>query len=97
MIKSIISFILIIVSLTLFIQSCDFWEDKYDIEVINNSINDLSIYLDGEFQFDLKVGQQETIKDVESGKHTFEAKFDSIVVAERIFDLDADIIWRIYK
>jgi len=84
----------------LYLQGCSFLLDTYEIEVVNDSGYDVTIYLDDEYQFYLESGESATISSVSGGDHTLEATVDIIlwesVIAERTFDLDSDITWTIY-
>ena len=86
---------LIILGLALLIQSCDTM-DEHDIAVFNDTDFSFSVYLDGVLQFKLAPGGSKTIKDVEYGSHTLDARVGSEIVAERVVYLDHDIEWTIY-
>ncbi len=82
-------------SLILLSQGCDF-QLTYDIEIINDTDFSFSVYLDDEFQFKLAAGGSSTIRDVDEGAHSLEARTSSGVVAERVINLDSDIEWTVY-
>ena len=82
-------------SLILLSQGCEI-EVTYDIEVINDTDYSFSVYLDDEFQFKLAAGGSSTIRNVESGTHSLEARTTSRVVAERVINLNSDMEWTVY-
>ena len=88
-------FIFAVLSLVLLSQGCDF-EVTYDIEVINDTDNSFSVYLDNELQFKLAAGGSSTIRNVESGAHDLEARDSSGIVAERVINLDSDMEWTVF-
>ena len=89
-----ISWLLLVVCLML-IQSCG-EEAYYDITVVNDAwlFGTCSIYLDGEFQFELEVENSDVIKQVKEGKHTIAVKDTSgDVIAKQTFDISQDQQW----
>jgi len=87
--------ILMILGLALLLPACDLILE-YDITVINDTDSAFSVYLDDDFQFKLASGGRITIRDVDEGRHTLEARDAGVVIAERDVNLDSDIEWTIY-
>lgn len=70
----------------------------YDIVVENDAwlFGTCRIYLDGTFQFELEVGDNDVIEQVRGGKHTLAAKDDdNDIVAKQTFELENDIRWSV--
>ncbi len=89
------SFMFVVLGLMLLIQGCDV-EVTYDIKVINDTDSSFSVYLDDVLQFKLAAGGSSTIRNVEDGAHTLEARNSSGIVAERVVDLDSDMEWTVF-
>lgn len=88
-------FVSIVFGLALLVQSCEIVV-TYDIEVVNDTDSSFSVYLDDEFQFKLGPGGSSTIRDVDPGTHTLEARVLNIVIASRTVELDEDLKWTVY-
>lgn len=70
--------------------------DGYDITVENDAwlFGTCDIYLDGNFQFTLDVGESGIIENVTDGEHTITAKdYENDVIAKGTFDLESSINW----
>jgi len=87
--------ILATVSLLVLSTGCGilFFKGGHDVKIINTSFYDVDIYLDGEFQFHLPSGATKVISDVDSGKHTLEARSGFMVLLSREEDIDEDFEW----
>jgi hypothetical protein len=88
------SFIYVILGLVLLTQGCDVLE--YDVTVINDTDFTFSVYLDGNFQSQLRPGGSAVIKGVESGVHSLEAIVGNEVIAEKTVNLNEDMEWLVY-
>ena len=87
--------IFVALSLILLSQGCDI-EVTYDIEVVNDTDNSFSVYLDDELQFKLAAGGSSIIRNVESGAHSLEARDSTGIVAERLINLNSDMEWTVF-
>ena len=67
----------------------------YNIRVINDTDYDISLYIDGIYQYDLDNWDSRTITNVLPGSHTLQAKDGDFIVCERDVYLDSDIEWTI--
>jgi len=88
---------LLLVACLMLIQSCG-EEAYYDIVVVNDAwlFGTCSIYLDGEFQFELDVEESDVIMQVKEGKHTIMVKdISGDVIAKQTFDVSQDQKWAV--
>ena len=88
---------LILFACFMLIQSCG-EEAYYDVVVINDAwlFGTCSIYLDGEFQFELDVEESDVIKQVREGKHTITATdIRGDVIAKQTVDVSRDQKWAV--
>ena len=93
--RALYSFTFVILILTLLAQGCEV-EEEYDITIINDTNFDFSVYLDDIHQFRLAAGGISTIKSVEAGNHSLDARDSDEIIAEWAIDVDQDIEWRVY-
>jgi len=73
------------------------YTSTYDIKIKNLTGSDFSVYLDGEYQFEVYAGGSRTIKGVSEGTHIIEAREDDFVIATRTLYVDSDIEWTVHE
>lgn len=86
---------LTILGFVLLLPACDLTEE-YDITIWNDTSSSLSIYLDGSRLAEIAAGGRITIRDVEAGNHSLEAKKAGVIIETVSFDLDEDIEWDVH-
>ena len=93
--RAVYSFTFVIFVLTVLVQGCDV-VGEYDVVVFNDTDFDFSVYMDDVLQFRLAPGGNSTIRDVEEGIHTLDARVSGDIIAEKTIDVDADMEWIVY-
>lgn len=93
--KAVYSCTLTILGFVLLLPACDL-TDEYDITIWNDTSSNLSIFLDGSRLTEIAAGGRITIRDVEAGDHSLEAKKAGVIIETISFDLDDDMEWDVH-